>query len=131
MISSDRRARMLLSYAMGGGSRRRGAGAEPRGRRRLGQDLEGVLGEPAAERAGRIKIDGVRWLAKTTATRFIIPGSDEWPAGLDDLRHAESVQRRGGEPVGLWLRGPGHLAHLMERSVAIVGSRAATAYGST
>src|SRR4029453_4242504 len=40
------------------------------------------------------------------------------------------VQRRGGEPLGLWLRGPGHLAHLMERSVAIVGSRAATAYGS-
>jgi DNA processing protein len=30
--------------------------------------------------------------------------------------------------LGLWLRGPGHLAYLMERSVAIVGSRAATAH---
>jgi hypothetical protein len=36
--------------------------------------------------------------------RFIGPGDDEWPSGLDDLRHAESVQRRGGVPVGLWLR---------------------------
>ena len=125
MISSDRRARMLLSYAMEGGDLTvaelvQNLGAEGA----WAKIIEGVLGEPAAERAGRIKIDVVERLAKTTATRFIIPGSDEWPAGLDDLRHAESVQRRGGEPVGLWLRGPGHLAHLMERSVAIVGSRA-------
>ncbi|HEX5383410.1 MAG TPA: DNA-processing protein DprA, partial [Propionibacteriaceae bacterium] len=32
--------------------------------------------------------------------------------------------------LGLWLRGPGQLAHLMQLSVAIVGSRAATAYGN-
>jgi len=131
MISSDRKARMLLSCAMEGGDLAvaelvQNLGAEGA----WAKIIEGVLGEPAAERAGRIKIDVVERLAKTTATRFIIPGSDEWPAGLDDLRHAESVQRRGGQPVGLWLRGPGHLAHLMERSVAIVGSRAATAYGS-
>ena len=131
MISSDRRARMLLSYAMEGGDLAvaelvQNLGAEGA----WAKIIEGVLGEPAAERAGRITIDVVERLAKTTATRFIMPGGDEWPAGLDDLRHAESVQRRGGEPVGLWLRGPGHLAHLMERSVAIVGSRAATAYGS-
>jgi DNA processing protein len=92
--------------------------------------IEGVLGEPAAERAARVTVDDVERLAKAAAARFVVPGDDEWPAGLDDLRHAESIQRRGGEPVGLWLRGPGHLAHLMERSVAIVGSRAATAYGS-
>jgi DNA processing protein len=30
----------------------------------------------------------------------------------------------------LWLRGPGHLAALVQRSVALVGARAATAYGS-
>jgi len=131
MISSDRRARMLLSCAMEGGDLAvaelvQNLGAEGA----WAKIVEGVLGEPAAERAGRIKIDVVERLAKKTTTRFIIPGSDEWPAELDDLRHAESVQRRGGVPVGLWLRGPGHLAHLTERSVAIVGSRAATAYGS-
>jgi DNA processing protein len=59
-----------------------------------------------------------------------VPGDDEWPAGLADLAHAGEIQRRGGEPYGLWLRGPGHLAQLMRRSIAIVGSRAATAYGS-
>ena len=92
--------------------------------------IEGVLGEPAAQRAAGVNVDVFERLAKAAAARFVVPGDDEWPAGLDDLRHAESIQRRGGEPVGLWLRGPGHLAHLMERSVAIVGSRAATAYGS-
>jgi DNA processing protein len=131
MITSDRTARMLLSCAIDGGDP---AAAE------LVQDLgaegawakiiEGVLGEPVAHRAARIAVGVFERLAATAAARFIIPGDDEWPSGLDDLRHAESIQRRGGEPFGLWLRGPGQLAHLMERSVAIVGSRAATAYGS-
>jgi DNA processing protein len=92
--------------------------------------IEGGLGEPTAHRAARVTLDVFEPLAKATSARFVVPGDDEWPAGLDDLRHAESIQRRGGEPFGLWLRGPGHLAHLMERSVAIVGSRAATAYGN-
>ena len=92
--------------------------------------IEGGLGEPTAQRAARVTLDAFEPLAKAASARFVVPGDDEWPAGLDDLRHAESIQRRGGEPFGLWLRGPGHLAHLMERSVAIVGSRAATAYGN-
>jgi len=92
--------------------------------------IEGLLGEPVAHRAARVTVDVFERLAAAATARFIVPGDDEWPTGLDDLRHAESIQRRGGEPFGLWLRGPGHLAHLMERSVAIVGSRAATAYGN-
>ena len=92
--------------------------------------IEGLLGEPAAQRAAQVKVEIFERLADAAAARFVVPGDEEWPAGLEDLRHAESIQRRGGEPVGLWLRGPGHLAHLMERSVAIVGSRAATAYGN-
>ena len=92
--------------------------------------IEGVLGEPAAQRAARVSVDAVERQAKAAAMRYVVPGDEEWPAGLADLRHAEPIQRRGGEPLGLWLRGPGHLAHLMERSVAIVGSRAATAYGN-
>ena len=92
--------------------------------------IEGTLGEPAAERASRVAMEVVERVAKAATMRFIVPGDDEWPDGLDDLRHAESIQRRGGVPLGLWLRGPGQLAHLMQRSVAIVGSRAATAYGN-
>jgi DNA processing protein len=82
--------------------------------------VEGLLGEPVAHRAARVTVDVFERLAAAATARFIVPGDDEWPAGLDDLRHAESIQRRGGEPFGLWLRGPGHLAHLLERSVAIV-----------
>jgi DNA processing protein len=129
-IISDRRARMLLSSAIDSGDPAvaelvHNIGAEGA----WTKIIEGLLGEPAAQRAAQVKPDVVERLAKAAAVRFIIPGDDEWPSGLDDLRHAESIQRRGGEPFGLWLRGPGHLAHLMERSVAIVGSRAATAYG--
>jgi DNA processing protein len=131
MINSDRRARMLLSCAMDCGDpavaelvqniSAEGAWAKI---------IEGVLGEPAAQRAARVSVDAVERQAKAAAMRYVVPGDEEWPAGLADLRHAEPIQRRGGEPFGLWLRGPGHLAHLMERSVAIVGSRAATAYGN-
>jgi DNA processing protein len=53
--------------------------------------------------------------------RLVIPGDADWPTGLDDLGpHA---------PSALWVRGDvGLLGHL-ERSVAIVGARAATGYG--
>jgi DNA processing protein len=131
MINSDRKARMLLCCATDGGDPAiadlvQNVGAEGA----WAKITEGALGEPAAERAARVSIDGVQRLAAAAAMRFVVPGAEEWPDGMDDLRHAEPIQRRGGEPLGLWVRGPGHLAHLMERSVAIVGSRAATAYGN-
>jgi hypothetical protein len=105
MINSDRRARMLLSDAMEGGDLAvaelvQNLGAEGA----WAKIIEGVLGEPAAQRAAQVSVDVVERLARAAAMRFIGPGDDEWPSGLDDLRHAEGVQRRGGEPVGLWLR---------------------------
>jgi DNA processing protein len=131
MIKSDRRARIMLGCAMDGGDLAvadlvQNQGAEGA----WAKIIEGALGEPAAERAARVSMEAVERVAKAATMRFIVPGDDEWPDGLDDLRHAESIQRRGGEPLGMWLRGPGYLAHLMQRSVAIVGSRAATAYGN-
>ncbi|BAJ31029.1 DNA-processing protein DprA [Kitasatospora setae] len=58
--------------------------------------------------------------------KFIIPGDSEWPSQLDDLGDSR--------PIGLWVRGlpAGRLPSLRLlalRSVAIVGSRACTAYG--
>jgi hypothetical protein len=50
-------------------------------------------------RVARINIDVVERLAKHAAMRFIVTGDDEWPSELDDLRHAESIQRRGDEPL--------------------------------
>jgi DNA processing protein len=131
VITSDRKARMMLSCAIDGGDPTvaelvQNLGAEGA----WAKIIEGALGEPTAQRATRVTVEVFERLATAAAARFVVPGDEEWPVGLGDLRHAESIQRRGGEPVGLWLCGPGHLAHLMERSVAIVGSRAATAYGN-
>ena len=131
MIDSDRKARMLLCCATDGGDPVIADLVQKLGAEGAWAKItEGALGEPAAERAARVSIDEVQRLAVAAAMRFVVPGAEEWPDGIDDLRHAEPIQRRGGEPLGLWVRGPGHLAHLMERSVAIVGSRAATAYGN-
>lgn len=53
--------------------------------------------------------------------RLVCPGDPEWPTTLDDL----GPQR----PYALWLRGPGDLRYGCLRSVALVGSRAASPYG--
>lgn len=54
--------------------------------------------------------------------RFLCPGDREWPSQLDDLGAAR--------PVGLWVRGGASLRFLSLRSVALVGARACTDYGS-
>lgn len=54
--------------------------------------------------------------------RLVCPGDMEWPASLEDLGDAQ--------PYALWLRGSADLRFACLRSVAVVGSRAATAYGS-
>jgi DNA processing protein len=53
--------------------------------------------------------------------RLVCPGDPEWPVRLDDLGAAR--------PYALWLRGTADLRFSCVRSVAIVGARAATAYG--
>jgi DNA processing protein len=54
--------------------------------------------------------------------RLACPGDPEWPAQLDGLGNRQ--------PCALWLRGTADLRFTCRRSVAIVGARAATAYGS-
>lgn len=60
--------------------------------------------------------------------RWICPGDEEWPTPLQDLDVAE-VAGRGGVPPGLWVRGSASLAAHVRTAVAVVGSRASTAYG--
>jgi DNA processing protein len=87
-----------------------------------------LVGEAPA-RARQLLADA-RAGASAHRLRWVCPGSAEWPARLDDLTHAEPLQRLGGKPLGLWLRGPLSLAVVTEQaSVAVVGARAATSYG--
>lgn len=59
---------------------------------------------------------------RKSGIRLVTPADPEWPGQLADLGD--------DEPYALWLRGHADLRFNCLRSVAIVGSRAATAYGS-
>jgi DNA processing protein len=76
--------------------------------------------------------------------RLVVPESPEWPhfalAALEaaalrllpSYRAGTDQRRDGGDPappLALWVTGPGELASAAVRGAAIVGSRAATAYG--
>ncbi|MEU1621802.1 DNA-processing protein DprA [Streptomyces sp. NPDC005722] len=75
-----------------------------------------------ALRARRTKPERELAAAGVTGTRFVCPGDQDWPRQLDDL---------GGErPYGLWVRGGASLRMWAQRSVAVVGARACTEYGS-
>ncbi len=53
--------------------------------------------------------------------RLLVPADPEWPEGLDDLGpHA---------PPALWVRGDPAFLGSLQRSISIVGARAATGYG--
>jgi len=54
--------------------------------------------------------------------RLVCPGDPGWPLRLDDLGTAR--------PYALWVRGRTDLAVSWEKSLAVVGARAATAYGT-
>jgi DNA processing protein len=54
--------------------------------------------------------------------RLVVPGDAEWPGQLDILGDTR--------PWGLWVRGNADLRYACLRSVAVVGTRAATAYGA-
>jgi DNA processing protein len=59
---------------------------------------------------------------RESGIRVVTPDDPEWPGQLADLGD--------DQPYALWLRGNADLRFGCLRSVAIVGSRAATAYGS-
>ena len=132
---SDRLARVALSRLSEPGDTRLAAlvadvGAETvYDHLRNERDIGGVYSDVANRLRG---LDPERELADahTLGIRFVVPGDAEWPPTLGQLDAAEPVQRRGGTPVGLWLRGGLRLDEACARSVAIVGSRSATSYGA-
>ncbi|WP_040510587.1 DNA-processing protein DprA [Gordonia soli] len=67
--------------------------------------------------------------AARVGARLITPDDPEWPAwSLLALEQSDTAVR-GGEPLALWARGPARLDDVCAASTALVGSRAASAYG--
>lgn len=73
--------------------------------------------------------------AERLGARFVVPSDEEWPRRVTDLATLE--METGGRmdcdtrpPLGFWVRGAWPLGETLERSVAIVGARAATGYGT-
>ena len=97
------------------------------------RDVGGVLTDVAQRLAGLNPERDLAWAADR-GVRFVIPSDPEWPSSLDDLRHVENLQERGGVPLGLWVRGPLRLDQwsgnaAQTRAVSVVGSRSSTTYG--
>ena len=79
--------------------------------------------------------------AERCSARLVVPEDDEWPAHLlhcltlatneepDDPQHQSPRTTAPVPPLALWLCGPARLDELADRSVAVVGARASTAYG--
>lgn len=97
---------------------------------RCGRQLPGLsaaLVAGAAERARTHDVDeDLRRLA-ACGGRLLCPGDEEWP------EHRLTWDRRSPKlaapPLALQVRGERALGEVVERSVALVGARAATAYG--
>ncbi|MEE3750311.1 DNA-processing protein DprA [Mycobacterium intracellulare] len=65
--------------------------------------------------------------------RLITPDDDEWPLLAFAAFRGAEPRRRGGPPMVapmvLWAQGPARLDEVAHRAAAVVGTRAATAYG--
>jgi DNA processing protein len=128
----ERTARMCLAATIEPGHSRVAEAVAEFGAAEVWAEL--IAGDPdgpLTPRARTLQPDDLLDRTARSAQRFVIPGDEEWPVGLADLGGCEPVNQLSGEPVGLWVRGAGHLGELSARSVAVVGSRASSAYGDT
>ncbi|WP_428961457.1 DNA-processing protein DprA [Micromonospora fluostatini] len=73
--------------------------------------------------------------ADRLGARLVTPSDPEWPTQVGDLRRlalagsGRRVDRDTAPPLCFWVRGAWPLAEALDRSVAVVGARAATGYG--
>lgn len=127
----ERIARMCLAAVVEPGHPAVAAAVAEQGAEAVWRVLTESVDTPLAAKARTINTAGLVEATTAAGMRFVIPGDSEWPPRLADLAGCEPVNRLAGEPLGLWLAGAGDLAELVAESVAIVGSRASTAYGDT
>ncbi|WP_446664044.1 DNA-processing protein DprA [Flexivirga sp. B27] len=83
-------------------------------------DADGKFARAAA-RVKALRLDALVTRTQELGARVVIPGDAEWPSGVDDL---------ASPPYCLWVLGAASLSQACERSVSMVGARAATPYGT-
>jgi len=126
-VDLDRRARALLSRVAEPGDRRIGRMIAERGAAATVEMIEGESRDLGNVDRYRVRLAGAdpdADLARVWAVggRLLAPGDLEWPRQLDDLGDSA--------PWALWVRGTVDLRLSVLRSVALVGARAATGYGT-
>jgi DNA processing protein len=92
-----------------------------------------VIARSAAGDARRIAEAALR-RAERLGAQVIVPADPEWPTRVDALATLEldgggRVNHDVRPPLCIWKRGSWPLNEALDRSVAIVGARAATSYG--
>jgi DNA processing protein len=124
-IDDDRNARMELMSVLEGGSAfwlreiARHNSLEVLSRLRSGEYLDQA--PSASRRVRQVHAGALEQSIYDAGARLLIPGDSEWPTQLDDLE---------APPFALCVRGEGDLRTLALCSIAIVGARAASNYGS-
>jgi DNA processing protein len=106
---------------------------------RAGTAPEGI-GALVGARAGQDASLADLRRAERCGARLVVPEDDEWPAPA--LHALTLAAHAGGDgdgqrdrttalvpPLALWVRGDARLDETVDRSVAVVGSRASTTYG--
>jgi DNA processing protein len=100
-----------------------------------GTDENGGTGD-TGEVDARQLAEALLAAADRAGARAVTPEDDEWPHQLNDLIHisraadGRQTERDTDPPHCLWIRGDAALDEAFERSVAIVGARAASSYGT-
>lgn len=93
----------------------------------IARAVEARRGSPPATRERALRdLDNIDALGG----RLVCPEDDEWPAQLEELAAVSQESDPVMPPVALWARGPGEVADVCTRSVSMVGSRAASSYGT-
>ena len=133
-LAAERMARLTLSLVFEPGDERASTLCAELGPRefleRLRSDRAAAdIRTDAGTRLPHVRPERELERAAAFGIRFVVPGDSEWPVRLDDLVAAPPLVRRGGPPMGLWLRGARRLDEV-DQALAIVGSRAATTYGT-
>jgi DNA processing protein len=142
---ADRMARVALTWLAEPGNRAvwelvQAAGAEATLNRLVQGDIPestlrtAVITRSSAGDPRRVAEVSLR-RAERLGARVVVPADAEWPTAVDTLATLEleggnSVNRDTRPPLCLWVRGGWPLDEAFARSVAVVGARAATSYGT-